>query len=277
MHALPLSSGPSGFSKDQSLQRQEHLYPARSLDTISLGEVKDSRTYLLSRMESKHPMTLHQCTQLLAQLANSYCILEIRGSRADSYRTVYLDDRSFTMYMQHHNGKANRYKLRFRHYESSGDTFLEVKKKTNRGTTEKVRLRTEPAPNGFSPAEIAFLRDVFPLDPAGFYPVLATRYERFTLVSKDSPERITFDYAISFSTAETTVSFPNLVIVEVKYERGTKVSRALRALHSMGIARRSFSKYCIGVALLYPGVKHNRFKETLLFLSRISRRNTVAC
>lgn len=276
MESTPLAHGSAWYPAGQPLPRQNLLDLTLDFDAIPLWEASDARTLLLSRVESKHLMTSRQCTRLLAVLADSCSVLEVGGFRTGAYETVYLDDQSFSTYMQHHNGKANRYKLRFRHYETSGDTFLEVKKKTNRGTTEKKRMRTEPSPTGFLPEQIAFLREEFPLDFSSFRPVLATRYERFTLVSKDTPERITFDCGISFSAGNKSVCFPGLVIAEVKYERGTKAPRALRALHSQGIGKRSFSKYCIGVALLYPGIKSNRFKETLLFLFRLSQGGAVA-
>lgn len=274
--ALLFHTTAGGFPSEQYLPEQDFQDITGNFDSISLRELNTSRAILLSRIESKHLMTADQCVQLLEALSRSFSILEVRGLRWSAYETTYLDNRLFITYMQHHNGKANRYKLRFRRYGTTQETYLEIKKKTNRGTTEKKRLRTAPDPAGFSPEQVAFLRSEFPFDYSGFRPVLATRYERFTLVSKESPERITFDCGISFSAGGKTVRFPDLIIAEVKQERGLKYSRALLAIHSMGIAKRSFSKYCIGVALLYPGIKYNRFKEILLFLSRLTRRSDIA-
>ena len=43
------------------------------------------------------------------------------------------------MFHNHHNGKLNRYKIRFRDYINTKNSFLEVKFKTNKGETIKSR------------------------------------------------------------------------------------------------------------------------------------------
>ena len=244
---------------------------------ISLAGLEEIKAQLMTRVESKHLMTLLQCRKLLQALAGSYHVLEIEDTRIGRYETVYFDTPAFLSYNQHHNGKSNRFKLRLRHYDSSGETYLEVKKKDNKGTTEKKRMKTTWSSAGFLPDQVAFLSSALPYDCRAFHPVIRTLYERLTLVSAESPERITFDMAISFDNGQRVISYPDLVIAEIKYEKGTKNSLALRALHAMGIRRRAFSKYCIGVSLLYDQLKHNRFKQNLLYLSRIAPGSGVPC
>jgi VTC domain. len=247
------------------------------IDGISLSELDGLNALLMTRVERKHLMTTGQCRELITGISDSYRVLEVQNIKTGRYETMYYDNNSFINYIQHHNGKGNRYKLRYRHYESSGDTFLEVKKKSNRGATEKTRIKTCRPSSGFAPEEEDFLRSAFPYDFRGFHPVLTTMYDRFTLVSKESPERITFDTGVSFRNSQRAVSYPGLVIGEIKYEKGARGSPALHALRAMGIRTRGFSKYCTGVALLYDQVKHNRFRENLLFLSRHSPGGGVPC
>ncbi|MBP1929971.1 hypothetical protein J2741_002567 [Methanolinea mesophila] len=246
-------------------------------ERISLGELDATRALLLTRMERKHLMSVSQCGALLRRIRGSYRVLEVQDTRVSRYETLYFDNASFVTYIQHHNGKGNRYKLRFRHYESSGDTYLEVKKKSNRGSTEKTRIRTGWPVSGFLPEHLDFLKSAFPYDCREFRPVLLTEYDRFTLVSKTSPERITFDTGVSFWDGRRTISYPDLVICEVKFEKGTRNSPALSELHDMGIRKQGFSKYCIGASLLYDRLKHNRFKPTLLSLSRFAPAGGVSC
>jgi hypothetical protein len=131
--------------------------------------------------------------------------------------------------------------------------------------------------NGLRPEHEDFLASAFPYDFRQFSPVLMTEYRRLTLVSADPPERITFDTGISFRHGRRTVSYPEFVIGEVKYEKGMKNSSAQAALRSMAIPRQGFSKYCIGISLLSGQVKHNRFKPKLLFLSRNFPGGDVPC
>jgi len=246
-------------------------------ESITLSWLEDTKAQLMTRVESKHVMTLAQCRNLVQSLGGSYRILEIQGKRIGRYETMYYDTPEFLSYYQHHNGKANRYKLRFRHYDASDETFLEVKKKDNKGETEKNRMKTCGFASGFLPAQVEFLRSVLPYDCRSFIPVIRTIYNRITLVSTNSAERITFDTDLAFDNGTRVIAYPDLVIGEIKYEKGTKNSPALHALHEMGIRKRGFSKYCIGVSLLYDWLKHNRFKENLLFLSRISAGGGVPC
>jgi SPX domain protein involved in polyphosphate accumulation len=249
----------------------------RGFDGISLDEVDDVKSQLLTRVESKHLMTFRQCRELVQTLSDSYRVLDINDFRIGRYETLYYDNASFISYIQHHNGKGNRCKLRMRYYESSGETFLEVKKKTNKGFTEKSRLKTCMPSTCLLPEQVHFLERAFPFDYREFQPVLRTVYDRVTLVSRKSPERITFDTGISFHEGHRAVSYPFLVIGEIKYEKGSGHSQARSAIRSMGIQERGFSKYCTGVALLYDRLKHNRFKETLLYLSRLFPGGGVPC
>jgi hypothetical protein len=240
-------------------------------ESISLSEVEETKAGLLTRVESKHLMTAGQCRELVRTLADSYRVLEIEDTRIGNYETMYYDTPSFLTYLQHHNRKGTRYKLRLRHYDTSDETYLEVKKKNNTGSTEKSRIRTSWSPSGFLPEQVEFLKSAFPYDCKSFHPVLWTVYQRLTLVSKKSPERLTLDTGITFGDGKRLISYPDLVIGEIKYEKGVKNSPALLALHAMGIRKRAFSKYCIGVSLLYHWLKHNRFKENLLFVGRLSQ------
>jgi hypothetical protein len=247
------------------------------IEGISLSELDGMKALLMTRVESKHLMTIGECRELVKRISDSYRVLEIQNIKIGRYETMYFDNNSFINYIQHHNGKGNRFKLRYRHYESSGDTFLEVKKKSNKGTTEKTRIKTCWPSCGFRSDEEAFLESAFPYDFRGFHPVLTTMYDRFTLVSKESPERITFDTGICFRNGQSGFSYPGLVIGEIKYEKGVRGSPARSALRSMGIRKRGFSKYCTGVSLLYDRLKHNRFKENLIFISRIASGGCAVC
>jgi hypothetical protein len=246
-------------------------------ESISLSELEESKAQLLTRVESKHLMTIRQCRELVRKLARSYRVLEIQDIRIGRYETMYYDTPLFLTYLQHHNRQGNRYKLRMRHYDTSDETYLEVKKKDNKGSTEKSRMKTSWSSSEFLPEQVEFLKSAFPFNCQSFHPVLWTVYERLTLVSKESPERITLDTGIAFSDGQRVISYPRLVIGEIKCEKGVKHSPALLALHELGIRKRTFSKYCIGVSLLYNWLKHNRFKENLLYVNKLSRGGGVPC
>jgi len=202
-------------------------------------------------------------------------ILDVDDCRMSGYETEYYDDESFTSYCQHHNGKSNHYKLRFRHYLSSDERYVEVKEKRNTGVTIKKRIDITNLSDVTEEEYDRFMKTTFPYDYHEYHPVISVGYRRVTLVSKLMNERITLDFDLSFRSSEESHSFPEVVICEVKHDKEMHSSKALSTLRALGVRERSFSKYCIGVSLIYKNLKHNRFKPNLLYLSKISGSEAV--
>jgi hypothetical protein len=249
-------------------------------DVISLEDLKNSDASLLSRKERKFLMTRDQFTDLLSGLDDSYRVLEVENAVLSGYSTEYYDTDSFLTYLQHHNGKATRHKLRVRHYQSSDETYLEVKEKRNTGQTVKTRIRMDEydGPRMTEEPDVeAFLASDFPYDFRDFHPVLTTDYTRVTLVSRDHPERMTFDLGLRFQTDSRSYAFPEVVVGEIKHNCPLRESPAGAALREMGIRDTSFSKYCMGVSLIYCGMKHNRFKPNMLLLEKLSAQGAAVC
>ncbi|EHQ36559.1 polyphosphate polymerase domain-containing protein [Methanoplanus limicola] len=246
-------------------------------EIITLDELKRSDASLMSRRESKYLMTFEKCLEIISALSGDYRLLDVEGCTVSGYETVYYDDNSFITYHQHHSGKLNRYKLRTRRYLSSGESYVEIKEKKNTGVTIKKRIETSES--GILPKEEQdlFLKSNFPYDYHDFHPVLTTEYSRVTFVSKNYDERITFDFGLTFSNSDDEISLPEVVIAEVKSSRNASYSKALSVMQAFGIRKRSFSKYCIGVSLIYKHLKHNRFKPNLMYLSRISGGEALCC
>ncbi|MBK8341295.1 MAG: VTC domain-containing protein [Flavobacteriales bacterium] len=75
-----------------------------------------------------------------------YRLLEVDGVRGAEYRSLYFDSPALRHYLDHHNGRTLRSKVRFREYVGSGLCFLEVKRKTGTGRTDKARRREDAIP-----------------------------------------------------------------------------------------------------------------------------------
>jgi hypothetical protein len=236
---------------------------------ITLEEINDSGASLLNRKESKYLMTTEQCLLLISELSGKYRVFEIDNSRMSRYETIYYDNDAFLTYHQHHNGRSDRYKLRIRHYLSSGESYVEVKHKKNTGVTVKKRIKTDESLIVAENEQKMFLKNTFPYDINDFHPVLTTEYLRVTLVSNNYTERITLDADLSFKNNNKDKSCAGLVIGEVKRDKAIRNSDAMSTIKQIGIRESGFSKYCIGVALLYDNLKHNRFKPKLLYASKL--------
>lgn len=247
--------------------RREQLHDVLdSFDVLDLKQLEQAE--LVDRRDEKFVFHARLVPGLLGSLCAYYQVLEVGGRRIHEYQTVYFDTPDLAFYRAHHAGKVHRCKVRSRYYETSGTTFLEVKRKTGLERTRKERLQIQGLLREIGGEAAEFVASH--LAPTRLSPVLESRFQRITLVAPGRPERVTLDLDVSFSTSAALAVLDNACIAEVKLpDRSTShFKQAMRALH---IQASNFSKYAVGVALLFPQVKHNRFKEQLLRLQKLTK------
>lgn len=246
---------------------QSHYYPKQPpvsallhrFDPINLEQMND--VALLSRIDTKYLIPVKHLPRLLLELSSHYLVFETERTRLHPYRTLYFDTPDFTLYQRHHAGGRNRYKVRSRAYLNSNLAFLEVKFKTNKKQTIKNRVRTSTFTTHLTPETYPFLADHCPLDPTQLEPNLYNDYSRITLVSKTRPERLTLDLDLQFWNESDHGEVPGIVIAELKQEVQRHASPLTQMMREFHLRDGSFSKYAMGVTLLYPHLKQNRFKE----------------
>jgi hypothetical protein len=254
---VPASSSTREAQQDTSW-RSELL---QRFDAIHLSEMK--RVALLRRTDTKYLMSEAQLVQALAHLSSQYRILEVAGQRLQRYETLYFDTQNLALYRQHHDGRRSRYKVRERAYLDSNLTFWEIKHKVNDNTTIKSRKQTRELNPQIARDARPFLHAHYPYPLAALEPTLYNTFQRITLVSKQSVERLTIDIGLRLLRDDACVSLDGLVIAEVKQDGFSMDSAFVQEMRALGVRPTGFSKYCIGVSLLYPEVKHNRFKPQL--------------
>ena len=108
-----------------------------SFSPIKLAEMDNVK--LMSRSDTKFAFKFSKLPELLNQMMPFYKILEINGKFIHDYKSLYFDTDDRKFYLDHHNGRVNRNKVRFREYVGSDLTFLEIKRKNNKGKTIKKR------------------------------------------------------------------------------------------------------------------------------------------
>lgn len=233
---------------------------------ISLKEMDGVE--LMNRTDTKFVVSLAQLMSILNEVKQTYRILEIGGVCFNHYETLYYDTAEFLFYTRHHNGKRNRWKIRKRSYVDSSQSFLEVKFKSNRGRTQKQRTGIPEIGMELSGDEEKFIGTKsginFHLEPQ-----VKNNFTRLTLVEPLLPERITIDLELSFEWNNKRVDLNQIVIVEVKQENRNRLSPFVQALKKRHVREESISKYCLGVAMLVPFVKKNKFKEKLIRVNKL--------
>ncbi|MBN8702549.1 MAG: polyphosphate polymerase domain-containing protein [Bacteroidetes bacterium] len=232
---------------------------------VSLQEIDAVK--LMDRVDTKFTFHNNKLSTILSQLKNSYRILSINDTRIHPYESVYFDTSDFKLYLQHHNGKLNRFKLRYRKYATNNKIFFEIKKKNNQGRTSKKRIQVPALDTGINQTCLDFVKKEVDSSRAFEYK-LSNYFSRITFVNNLFTERITIDFNLILKNDSSTKSFENIVIAEVKHAKGCK-SDFVKLMRENRIANTSISKYCLGVISLYPNVKYNAFKEKIIKLNKI--------
>jgi hypothetical protein len=225
---------------------------------------------LLDRSELKYVLSQRLLLPILAELRAAYRVLVVAGQPLSRYRTLYFDTDDLELYRRHHAGTADRYKVRAREYVDSHAAFLEVKHKTGGRRTVKSRIPTEDLVTSLTPQAADFLADACPYPADQLTAALWNHYTRITLVSKQRAERVTLDLDLAFTREADRAAVPGIVVAEVKYQGARHASEFARLMRVHHVRETSFSKYCMGVTLLYPDVKHNRFKAKQRLVARLT-------
>lgn len=234
---------------------------------------------LMDRRDTKFVFKRDLLPLILEKLSDKYRILQITKTRSQNYHTLYFDNHDFLLYTKHHNGKLNRYKVRYRQYIDSDLCFLEIKYKNNKGRTMKKRIgiqNSEPLKMNpvLSQKSKKFIVENSTISPDELVPKLWNKFTRLTLVEVQSKERITIDYNLKYSVSQMetpggTIALSKMVIAEVKQEKYTASSDFIQLMRENRIQQMRISKYCIGCCLLYDNLKYNNFKLKLLILNKI--------
>lgn len=240
-------------------------------DPIFLREMADVN--LMNRVDTKFAFRQDDLLRFLPILARNYRALKIEGTMLPHYESLYFDDESFSFFRDHHNGKADRFKVRIRKYVESNIHFLEIKHKV-KGRTDKRRILTHDFNELEAEKERDFLRRQLNEDTQ-LKPTMWNSFQRITLVSKTNKERLTLDFDIKFHMGEVKRDFHQLVIAELKQEALDRNSPFYQLMKKERIRPYRLSKYCIGSVEIYGEevLKFNRFKKKLLFLNKINHAN----
>lgn len=233
---------------------------------IELHEM-DKVTFM-NRTDHKFWMHSNQLESILNAIQDDYYLLYINHNALLPYLSTYYDTPKNKMYLMHHNGIRNRYKIRKRTYLSSDLSFLEIKFKNNKGRTFKKRIPSDDLNIAFSDSEADFIKENSPYIVTNLLPVLINKFTRLTLVSKQWNERCTIDLNLEYSINGNTNKINNLVIIEIKTDGKPKNSPLVNVLKLEGIKPSGFSKYCTGRIINDTQLKQNAFKQRLRILQK---------
>ena len=246
---------------------------------ISLDEMGSVK--LMNRIDTKYAVPMSALPAILEAAKADYYAQEIDGKRIATYDTMYYDTPSLDMYIRHHDRQLVRQKIRVRQYVDSDLTFLEIKRKNNKGRTKKKRIAVPgfsllPSTIGHSKREDWSVEDFIAAKSrytwSEITPHLWTKFHRITLVNKAKTERLTIDMDLVWENVITgeKKTFPELVIIELKRD-GNVPSKMTDIMLNQRVHPFKISKYCIGTALTTPEIKKNRFKSKIRKIEKLCR------
>ncbi|MFT6896768.1 MAG: hypothetical protein ACJA13_001171 [Paraglaciecola sp.] len=230
---------------------------------------------LMDRVDVKFMLPRAFLPALLAQLQSYYSVLEINNQRISRYYNQYFDTKNLRFYHDHHNGKLNRFKVRQRTYLDTDTQFLEVKFKNNQKRTVKTRIPCNQTVND-EQAHKNFIHKTMGMSFDDLVMSQQGGYQRIALANEASAERLTLDFNLWYQGDENSekLTLPGFFIAELKQHKRSKRSPFFQLMSKNNIVPASFSKYCIGCALLHSGnIKTNQFKAILGQIEKFSLAN----
>ena len=239
-----------------------------NFDCISLSQMDNVK--LMNRTDTKFAFAYNKLAMLFKKMQPYYRILDINGKLIHDYKSLYYDTKERKFYIDHHNQRVNRNKIRFREYVGSNLTFLEIKLKNNKGRTIKKRMRVDSITKKLTSKQQAYITKIVGHE-IDVYPKQWINFSRFTFVHKTQKERLTMDINLTFENKKKTGDLKQIVIAEVKQERMSRSSDFMRIAKELHILPIRISKYCISTLELNPDLKRNRFKEKVLFLNKLKQ------
>ena len=235
--------------------------------TVDLKEM--NKAAFMNRIDNKFLLNQSKLPAILEELTKHYYLLEINAQVNHSYTSLYFDTNNLDMYLNHHNKRLNRYKIRQRRYNTTGESFLEIKKKNNKGEIRKKRVRIGSVSKTIPYKKIDFVIENLPYSLLQLRPTLSNEFYRFTLTNLARNQRITIDTNIDLNDGLFNKCLDGLVIVEVKSDKNSLDKTIFHVLKKHGAYPERISKYCIGMALLHPELKQNLFKEKIHLINKI--------
>ena len=242
------------------------------MDGITLDEMDSIK--LMNRADTKFLTTVTTLGEILRRAAALYRVLETGGSRIAGYDTLYYDTDDYRMYLDHQNRRLSRRKVRTRTYVSSGDTYLEIKRKNNKGRTKKKRIGIPSGEfrsfAGDNAAE-QFISTLTEFTAPDLSPSTRTAFSRITLVNNAMTERLTIDSCLKFENLRTGAKsdLADAVIIELKQD-GYCHSDIRDILLDLRVKPTRVSKYCIGTVLTVPDIKKSRFIKKIRTIEKLT-------
>jgi hypothetical protein len=234
------------------------------------GLIDFKKEKLRESFDTKFIFHVSSLAGILIEAAPYYNLLNPENHRIISFESQYYDTPDFQFYLDQHNEKLRRYKIRRRICKNLAQAIFEVKLFYNTGKVIKKRFETNNQHRELSKDERKFIKKHTLFKPKDLPASLTTAYDRITLIGKDGCQKITFDLNIQNRFRGRVNQAPFLVIAEIKQSVCSEKPMIQKIFKEHKIVSCNFSKYCFGLAILHPQIKSNNFKTLFNQINKIN-------
>lgn len=237
------------------------------MKTVSLAEL-DS-VALLNRIDNKYVLSSSQLEYVLDSIQQHYKVLQIGNDKIFTYENNYFDTKDLQFYYDHHNGYANRMKVRSRKYVETDASFFEIKRKEHIDRTAKTREKVNQIISSIDANQKEIVQSLSRKPITDLELVLNNKFQRITFVNNKQTERMTLDFNIHFSDENKQKKFSNFYVLEIKQSKSNGRSIVTEILKKNNIREQNFSKYIFGVISLKDNIRMNNFLPLLKKINQL--------
>lgn len=258
--------------------KRDLLRILQDFPTIDLNQLNASARFM-ERIENKYIVDNNQLQEFFKKAGDQYYVLQINNNIVFSYENMYMDTQDYHFYHEHEHKKHKRIKLRTRKYVDNKQAFFEYKQrewKLVRKFRYECKLdghgKMTDASNQFY-AKLA--NEFYPEHKKTLVsPSISTNYQRITLCSKNSDERVTIDFNLELSDLRNPKSrkkrLTHFAIIENKSTH--KHATSHKILKELGIkSAKSCSKYCLGVYYFKKSSSRKTFQKTINHIEKMKK------
>lgn len=225
----------------------------------------EENPFYASRLDYKFIIPVQSLEALLNFLKDDFVCYKHGEEAVFKYHNTYFDTEDDLFFHLHRKGRVRRLKIRIREYRNGKiNRYLECKKKGRGGVTSKERESINFSTDLEQVLNSEMVRrnlEEYGLKTSDLKQKIELFYDRLSFSAKDGSVRITLDQDIKAKSTDgrEVEVLPGYMVLEMKADVEPRaiirfVKKELR------VREIDFSKYCIALCQLFPGLKSNRWK-----------------
>ena len=199
--------------------------------------------------------------QLIESTKGDYSIITNGGKKYSSYKLLYFDTPKNRFYLDAHNGKRNRFVVRYRQCIDSNITYFEVKYMNKKGRKKKKKIKVDEIKTILGDEELDLLKKVMRKKKARkLKPRITCEFKRFILINRQNNHKVIVDSNMKFTNNNSDTHYSDIALAKIIQERYDRNSKFVAALRESGIRQGQIGNYALGMSI-FGNQKSNLYKE----------------